>query len=65
MAKAVRFDRYGGIEVLYVADVEVRHPPPGEVLVAIRAAGINPGEVSIRQGYLDRDLPCDLPFRRG
>jgi NADPH2:quinone reductase len=65
MAKAVRFDRYGGTEVLYVADVDVSHPPSGEVLVAVRAAGINPGEAAIRQGYLDSKFPSTFPSGEG
>ena len=50
--KAVRFDRYGGLEVLEVRDVERPAPGPGEVLVAVRAAGINPGEIAIREGFI-------------
>ena len=34
--RAVRFDRYGGPEVLYVADVPTPEPGPGEVLVRVR-----------------------------
>jgi hypothetical protein len=49
MARAVRFDRYGGREVLYLADVEMPSPDPGEVVVEVRA-GINPGEAAIRTG---------------
>jgi NADPH:quinone reductase len=65
MAKAVRFDHYGGIDVLYVADVEVPHPPSGEVTVAVRAAGINPGEAAIRQGRLDSIYPSTFPSGEG
>jgi NADPH:quinone reductase-like Zn-dependent oxidoreductase len=39
MARAVRFDRYGALEVLYIAEVEVPSPSNGEVLVEVRAAG--------------------------
>jgi len=65
MAKAVRFDNYGGTEVLTLADVDIPHPPPGEVLVAVRAAGINPGEASIREGYLDSRWPATFPSGEG
>jgi NADPH:quinone reductase len=40
--KAVRFDRYGGIEVLQVADVPTPEPSGGEALVKVKAASINP-----------------------
>jgi NADPH:quinone reductase len=65
MAKAVRFDHYGGIDVLYLADVEVPHPASGEVTVAVRAAGVNPGEAAIRQGYLDSMYPSTFPSGEG
>ena len=50
MSKAVRFDDYGGIEVLEVRDVARPEPGPDQVLVAVRAAGINPSEAAIRAG---------------
>jgi NADPH:quinone reductase-like Zn-dependent oxidoreductase len=65
MAKAVRFDRYGGTEVLYIADLEVPHPSPGELVVAVRAAGINPGEAAIREGYMDSMFPASFPSGEG
>ena len=65
MAKAVRFDHYGGVDVLYLADVEIPSPPAGEVVVAVRAAAVNPGEASIRQGYLDARFPATFPSGEG
>ena len=65
MAHAVRFDRYGGIDVLHVADVDVPRPPAGEVVVEVRAAGINPGEASIRKGLLDASFPATFPSGEG
>ena len=60
-ARAVRFDRYGGREVLYVADVDLPTAGPGEVVVEVRAAGINPGEAAIEPGRCTRCFP--RPFR--
>ena len=40
MPKAVRFDQYGGVEVLQVVEVERPTPLQGEVLVLVKAAGI-------------------------
>ena len=60
-ARAVRFDRYGGREVLYVADIEMPSAGPGEVVVEVRAAGINPGEAGIRIGAMQEMFPA--PFR--
>jgi NADPH2:quinone reductase len=64
-ARAVRFDRYGGIEELSVREVEVPSPPAGEVQVAVRAAGVNPGEAAIRQGYMDAMFPATFPSGQG
>ncbi len=63
--KAVRFDGYGDIDVLHV--VEVPDPVPGidEVLVRVRAAGINPGEASIRKGLLHARFPATFPSGEG
>ena len=55
--KAVRFDQYGGVNVLEVVDVPRPEPGPGEVLVAVKAAGINPGEAKIREGLYPAAFP--------
>src|ERR1700742_3279358 len=59
--KAVRFDQYGPVEVLDVRDVPVPEPGPGEVLVRVKAAGINPGEAKIRDGLLHAVWPATFP----
>lgn len=63
--KAVRFDKYGGIDVLQVADVPTPEPGTGEVLVRVRAAGINPGEAKIREGLLHSRWPASFPSGQG
>lgn len=52
MPRAVRFSSYGGPEVLEVVDVPERHPGPGEVRIAVRAAGVNPFDWKVRRGYM-------------
>ena len=63
--RAVRFDHYGDRDVLYVADVEVPAPSAGEVVVKVRAAGINPGEAAIRMGALADRFPATFPSGEG
>ena len=63
--KAVRFDKYGPVEVLDVRDVPVPEPGQGEVLVRVRAAGINPGEAKIREGALHELWPATFPSGQG
>ncbi|WP_405944426.1 NADP-dependent oxidoreductase [Streptomyces sp. NBC_00932] len=63
--KAVRFHRYGDIDVLGVEDVEPRPLGPQDVLVRVRAAGINPGEAKIRTGALHGQFPATFPSGQG
>jgi NADPH:quinone reductase-like Zn-dependent oxidoreductase len=63
--KAVRFDEYGGVDVLEVREVEDPVAGPGRVLVAVKAAGINPGEIAIREGYLHERWPATFPSGEG
>ena len=63
--KAVRFDRYGDIDVLHVADVPVPEPAQGEVLVKVKAASINPGEAKIREGVFHKVWPATFPSGEG
>ncbi|WP_195167997.1 alcohol dehydrogenase catalytic domain-containing protein [Mycobacteroides abscessus] len=65
MTKAVQFDQYGGIDVLQVRDVPRPVPAPDEVLVQVRAAGINPGEAKIRTGMLHDRFPATFPSGQG
>lgn len=55
--KAVRFSRFGGPEVLEIVDLPDPHPGPGQVRIAVRAAGVNPSDWKKRAGLMDEDLP--------
>jgi NADPH:quinone reductase-like Zn-dependent oxidoreductase len=63
--RAVRFDAYGGPDVLDVREVDDPVAGPGQVLVAVRAAGINPGEIAIREGRLHDRWPATFPSGQG
>lgn len=65
MPRAVRFDRYGGLEVLKVVEVERPRPQAGEVLVRVKAAGISPGESAIREGRMHDRRPGTFPSGQG
>jgi NADPH2:quinone reductase len=64
-ARAVRFDRYGDMDVLHVTEITFPRPAPDEVLVKVKAAAINPGEASIRVGALDAVYPTEFPSGEG
>ncbi len=65
MPRAVRFDRYGGLDVLKVVEILRPVPGPGQALVRVKAAGINPGEVSIREGRMHDRWPATFPSGQG
>jgi NADPH:quinone reductase-like Zn-dependent oxidoreductase len=48
-----------------VVDVERPTPGPGKVLVRVKAAGINPGEASIRKGMFADRWPATFPSGQG
>ena len=63
--KAVRFAEYGGPDVLNVVDVPTPVPGSGQILVQVRAAGINPGEAKVRDGLLHARWPAVFPSGQG
>jgi NADPH:quinone reductase-like Zn-dependent oxidoreductase len=65
MPRAVRFDQYGGLDVLQVVEVERPIAGPGKVVVRVKAAGINPGEASIRKGLFAERWPATFPSGQG
>ncbi len=62
---AVRYDDFGGTEVLYIAELPKPILGPGQVLIKVKAAGINPGEAAIRQGYMEKMFPSTFPSGQG
>ncbi|GLZ37221.1 NADP-dependent oxidoreductase [Actinokineospora sp. NBRC 105648] len=60
--KAAQFSRFGGPEVLEIADLPDPHPGPGEVRVAVRAAGVNASDWKKRQGLMDQELPQTMGY---
>ncbi|HEX8877772.1 MAG TPA: NADP-dependent oxidoreductase [Phycisphaerales bacterium] len=62
--KAVRVTTYGGPDVLKVEQIERPKAGPGELLLHVRAAGVNPVDWKIRQGLLKGMTP-QPPFTPG
>ncbi|HTZ98787.1 MAG TPA: NADP-dependent oxidoreductase [Candidatus Aquilonibacter sp.] len=63
--KAVRVHEYGGPEALQYEDAPRPQPAPGEVLIRVHAAAINPVDRAMRQGYFKERIPFKLPFIPG
>jgi len=62
---AVRYDHFGGRDVLYVAELPKPLTKAGEVLVRVKTAGINIGEAKIREGKLQKVFPSTFPSGQG
>jgi NADPH:quinone reductase-like Zn-dependent oxidoreductase len=60
--KAARFSRFGGPEVLEIVDLPDPHPGPGQVRIAVRAAGVNPSDWKKREGLMDPELPQTMGY---
>jgi NADPH:quinone reductase-like Zn-dependent oxidoreductase len=65
MMKALLFTEYGGPEVLHVADVDEPHPGPGQIRIAVRAAGVNAIDWKTRSGMLREIMPASFPVIDG
>lgn len=64
MTTVVRASAYGGPEVLTLTEVPTPVPAPGEVLVSVRAAGVNQADVKVYSGIWGTD-PAKLPMPLG
>ncbi|MFE9189559.1 NADP-dependent oxidoreductase [Micromonospora sp. NPDC007208] len=63
--RAVSYDKFGGPEVLHVADVPVPEPGPGQVRVRVAASVVHPVDLMVRSGRFPAPLPTGLPYTPG
>ncbi|MFE4371097.1 NADP-dependent oxidoreductase [Streptomyces sp. NPDC056835] len=59
--KKIRFAEFGGPDVLQLIDAEKPHAGPGQVRIAVRAAGVNPVDWRVREGQILKAHPIELP----
>ncbi|MFD7426469.1 NADP-dependent oxidoreductase [Streptomyces sp. NPDC059818] len=59
--RKVSFAEFGGPEVLHLTDAEEPHAGPGQIRIAVRAAGVNPVDWRIREGQILGAHPVELP----
>jgi len=62
---AVEYDGYGGPEVLKLRPIAPPRPAPGEVLINVHAASMNPVDWKIRSGMLQKFFPVTFPAVTG
>lgn len=63
--KAIEYDQYGGPEVIVLREVPTPVPAPGEVLVRVRAAALNPKDALVRSGRFPLLAGRQFPKRMG
>jgi NADPH:quinone reductase-like Zn-dependent oxidoreductase len=63
--EAIVFDRFGGPEVLRVAETAVPEPGTGQVRLRVVSAGVNPVDYKIRNGWLEAFFPAVFPVIPG
>jgi NADPH:quinone reductase-like Zn-dependent oxidoreductase len=65
--KSAQIRRYGGSEVVEInqSTPAPSDPSPGKVLVRIKAAGVNPADWKIREGYMQQMMPLQMPSTLG
>ncbi len=63
--KAARIHAYGHSDRVEIEDIAQPTPSSDEVLIRIRAAGINPIDWKIREGFMAKVAPRSLPFTLG
>lgn len=65
MMRAIVIDRFGGPEQLRLAEVATPQPGPGEVLIRVACAGVNPADWKSREGWLAPFFQYQFPFVLG
>ena len=63
--KAVRIHHYGGPEALQYEEAPKPTPAPGEVLIRVHAAGVNPVDWKVREGHLQQMVQHKFPLIAG
>src|ERR671936_2624298 len=65
--KSAQIKRYGGGDVVEInqSTSSPIDPPAEKVLVSVKAAGVNPADWKIREGYFQQMMPLQFPSTLG
>jgi len=64
--KSIQINRYGGSDVIEVNNAaSAPKPSSGKFLVNVKAAGVNPADWKIREGYFQQMIPLQFPSTLG
>ena len=59
--RAVQYQRYGGPEVLEIAEVDAPHAAAGRIRIRVHAASVNAADWKIREGAFSGGKPLEKP----
>lgn len=63
--KAAQITEYGDASVVKINDTDMPIAKPGQIIVEVHAASINPFDTIVREGYLQQNVPLQLPATLG
>lgn len=63
--QAAQINEYGGKDVIRIVETDTPEPKADQVLVAVKAAGMNPFDWKVREGYMKDFIPLELPATLG
>jgi NADPH:quinone reductase-like Zn-dependent oxidoreductase len=63
--RAIVIDEFGGPDKLHLTELPDPEPGPGEIRIAIAAAGVNPVDWKVREGWLAERMPHEFPLVPG
>lgn len=63
--KAAQIDDYGGAEKIRLREIAVPLPGPGQVLIQVLAASLNPFDTKLREGVMHDSIPLSFPYTPG
>jgi NADPH:quinone reductase-like Zn-dependent oxidoreductase len=63
--KAIQYSSYGGVAGMALVDARKPEPGADEVLVRVRASGVNPVDIAVSEGHLAAMMPLTFPVTAG
>jgi len=63
--KAAYYDEFGELNQIKVGEMEKPEPEEGEVLIHVKAAGVNPVDAAVARGMLKDAIPAEFPVIPG